>query len=70
MYTSGVFDGRCGFQLNHGVLTVGYGTDAGKDFWKVKNSWGPTWGEDGYIRLVKDSSDECKIMDAASYPTL
>jgi len=70
MYTSGVFDGRCGFQLNHGVLTVGYGTDAGQDFWKVKNSWGADWGEDGYIRLVKDSSDECKIMDAASYPTL
>jgi C1A family cysteine protease len=70
MYTSGVFDGRCGFQLNHGVLTVGYGTDAGQDFWKVKNSWGADWGEGGYIRLVKDSSDECKIMDAASYPTL
>merc|ERR1712100_416897 len=67
-YSSGVFTGPCGFQLNHGVLAVGYGTDSGNDFWKVKNSWGASWGEDGYIRIEKGSNNLCHILDAPSYP--
>jgi len=70
-YHSGVFDGTCGTNLDHGVLAVGYGTDGGKMFWRVKNSWGTGWGDKGYIRLIrKDGSGkpgQCGIAMMASY---
>jgi len=62
-YVAGVFeDPWCGDSLDHGVLIVGYGQETdwfGEfiEFWIVKNSWGATWGEDGYIRLEKGAGD-------------
>jgi KDEL-tailed cysteine endopeptidase len=71
-YSSGVLTGRCGQNLDHGVLAVGYGTDAatGVDYWKVKNSWGDSWGEAGFIRIERSDADLCGVLDAASFPNL
>jgi len=67
-YQGGVMDGTCGKKLDHGVLLVGYGTDGGQDYWKIKNSWGASWGEEGYIRVVR-GKNICGLADSASYPT-
>ncbi|KAE8679901.1 Cysteine protease 1 [Hibiscus syriacus] len=72
LYDSGIFDGRCGTQLDHGVTVVGYGTENGKDYWIVKNSWGSSWGEAGYIRMARNVANsvtgKCGIAIEPSYP--
>jgi len=74
-YTGGIFNNpRCGTQLNHGVVAIGYGGSGTQEYWLVRNSWGASWGENGYIRFARDDNKTeagmCGICMSASYPTV
>ena len=65
-YASGVFDGCTSTSENHAVTVVGYGTEDGLDYWLVKNSWGTNWGDNGYIKIARGSS-ECGISNVCAW---
>lgn len=69
LYSGGIYDAPCGTDLDHGVLLVGY--DLTDQYWIIKNSWGESWGEDGYIRFkmgLNNGTGQCGVGVAASYP--
>lgn len=69
-YTSGVITSSgCGQQLDHGVTAVGYGTEGSTDYFLVRNSWGASWGDHGYVKIGASSSNVCGILSQPSYPT-
>lgn len=70
-YRSGVLKkNNCGTNLDHAVQLVGYGEENGQKYWIVRNSWGSSWGEKGFIRLERtdstNSDGTCGITLAAS----
>jgi len=72
-YTSGVLTSklRCGVSLDHAVQAVGYGTLDGVDYYLVKNSWGSSWGDGGYVRIGNtdpNGAGICGIQSESSYP--
>jgi len=75
-YKSGIYSSEdCGKELNHAVLVVGFGEEAsgGVMYWIVQNSWGASWGDKGYIRLKRTSTNgpgQCGIATYASYPVV
>ena len=70
-YSGGVIDEySCGTNLDHGVLIVGYGSEDGKDYWLVKNSWGDDWGENGYVKIARsNSTNDSGICGIAMQPS-
>jgi len=74
LYSGGVMTGtQCGTTLDHGVVVVGSGTDAATNtaYWLVRNSWGSSWGENGYFRLAQETSSSgagvCGVQSEPSY---
>ncbi|XP_071751754.1 digestive cysteine proteinase 2 isoform X2 [Centroberyx gerrardi] len=71
-YSSGIYEeSNCNpNNLSHAVLLVGFGSEGGQDYWIIKNSWGSSWGEGGYMRMIRDGSNTCGIASYALYPIL
>jgi len=68
LYKSGVLSGSaCGTNLDHGVTAVGYGTSGGEKYTIVRNSWGGSWGNKGYVWIATDNNT-CGLLTEPSYP--
>merc|ERR1712121_176222 len=69
-YTSGIYyDANCRkLLLNHAVLAVGYGSQSDGDYYIVKNSWGTSWGDKGYVLMARNRDNACGIASDANLP--
>jgi len=71
-YSHGIYrEEECSEEnLNHAVLAVGYGVDheTGQAYWLVKNSWGTSWGDGGYLKIARNQDNMCGVATIASFP--
>jgi len=70
-YRSGILDSTaCGTNLDHAVAAVGYGTEGGQEYYIVRNSWGASWGDQGYIKIAAvEGKGICGIQMQSLYPS-
>jgi C1A family cysteine protease len=69
-YMSGIYnDTKCGTRLDHAVMVVGWGVEGTTEYWTVRNSWGTSWGEEGYMRVaIVDGAGICGVQMEPLYP--
>ena len=73
-YHSGVITSGCGTSIDHAVVAVGYGTENGTDYFLVRNSWGASWGDNGFVKIGQSSTGSspgyCAINEMPYYPNV
>lgn len=69
-YKSGIYyEPNCDAKnLDHAVVVIGYGVENGHEYYLVRNSWGKSWGEDGYVKMPRNKGNHCGIATEASHP--
>ncbi|CAF1246044.1 unnamed protein product [Adineta ricciae] len=72
LYDGGIYHepDRSHTQPDHGIFVIGYGSESGKDYWLLKNSFDTTWGEKGYIIMIRNKNNQCAIASIASFPII
>jgi len=69
-YNGGIINSGCNTRTDHAIAAVGYGSQGGKEYYIVRNSWGTNWGEKGYAKIAITSGEgTCKIQSGPAYPT-
>lgn len=73
-FSGGIWDYDCSADVNHGMVAIGYGSEDGRGYAIVRNSWGTTWGEQGYVRVTMEPNESgngfCELYAYPNYPVI